>query len=628
VGITSPPTFIAPLPSTVIVEECRDTSVAPNLTASSMCGNVTVNLTTTRIQGQCIANFTVVRTYVATDECGLTTVFNQTVTVSETIPPYTNVTIPLCFYSTTTLDRLVIRNLTVPNVFFPAGDLCTPVHIIFVSCVSDQDSTMGSGCTYYANNDTLYVSPVTNGSEAGRLYTVNALVVDECGLSVPTSRQILVPYNRSSIALRGLPLSAEECVPIVPVCPQNCACQTVDHDCAASSSYGASLSLSAATPDNTAGTTTFTYTLSLGSSGAMPNRVVIGIDLTQYQLLSFSPTGNMTFGPQPGTFVKGIAWNNPSSTTFTFTINGAIPTSSLVSANVPYVLGGLMAQDAVPVACSGVLYIQGPSRNLSPAPAYRSGATSLTGFVYIDGARFGTDRTARIPVNDVAVALENSLGQIVALTLTGSTGAYTFSNLPSSTTNYTLNLLQYGILQPALRSSGNFLRSTKYDILDINPITGPPQPLSSTTFYLLLDDQQQPVYNRPLGYNSFEGDSQPLSWWQYETSGLGELPDYLSQTTLNSWTSSAQSFFASASCSASLTSSNALAANLYTAELNNVAGYGFFEPYRQVQNWMILYAQHVYCAGITSSTDQTIALRFMEEVNNASDMNAVYNTQP
>jgi len=300
--------------------------------------------------------------------------------------------------------------------------------------------------------------------------------------------------------------------------------------------------------------------------------------------------------------------------------------SSLVSANVPYVLGGLMAQDATPVPCSGVQYIKGPSRNLSPT--YRSGASSLTGYVYIDGARFGTDRTSRIPVHDAAVALENSLGQIVALTLTGLNGAYTFNNMPASTANYTLNLLQYGIMQPALRSSGNFLRSTQYDILGVNPITGLPQPLSSPNFYLLLDDQQQPIYNRPLGYNSFEGDSQPLSWWQYQASGLGELPDYLSQTTLNSWLSSAQSFFASAQCSASLTSSNPLSSNLYAAELNNVAGYGFFEPYRQLQNWMILYAQHVYCAGITSSSDQTIALRFMQEINDASDMNAVYSTQP
>jgi hypothetical protein len=48
--------------------------------------------------------------------------------------------------------------------------------------------------------------------------------------------------------------------------------------------------------------------------------VLIGLDLTRYQVLSVSPDTNVVFGAQNGTFIKGIAWNSPVGTSFSFTI--------------------------------------------------------------------------------------------------------------------------------------------------------------------------------------------------------------------------------------------------------------------------------------------------------------------
>jgi len=171
-----------------------------------------------------------------------------------------------------------------------------------------------------------------------------------------------------------------------------------------------------------------------------------------------------------------------------------------------------------------------------------------------------------------------------------------------------------------LRSSGNWLRVNQYDILGENDIVGLPHNISHPVFNMLIDETQQPVYNRPLKYNTFQGNSKSLNWWRFMLSNLGELADDLTMANFNTWNSQAVSLL---SCSASISSSSPLEANLKTAALNQVAGRGMFEPYNILQGWMIDWAEHVFCDGVSDSTDQSIALSFMQQINTASDINGI-----
>jgi len=572
-------------------------------------------MTNETIPGGCPANYTIVRHYVATDTCGQRVTFNQSVHVADRIPPWTNVTVPLCFYSETSLDYLVIRNLTVPNVFFPAGDACSSIRIRFDSCSSDQDSSMGSGCTFNASTDELFVSPrVDQSRPEGRLYTVRATIIDACGHSTPTFRQIFVPLNRTSITIRNLPFNPEECVPIRTPCPRGCDCQTVDHYCAEGQS-DATLSYVSATSSASAGTTTITYKLNLGTTGR-PNRVLLGLDLTHYEVVSVSPSANVTWGAQAGSYIEGISWNTASADQYSVTIKGILSTSSIQSSVINYQLGGYMSsQDGTPTACTYALNVSGPGRELSPS--YDAVATNdVSGRVVISGFRFANDRSATIGVQDIAVALvSKSSGAVLRVALTDRNGQYSFHDIANSA-DTVLKLLPEALLRRVSRSSGNFLRVNKYDILGQDNVYGQPQSLSNPIFSLLLDDQQTPVYNRALAPNSFEGDSKPLSYWRYTIQRLGE-DDAQYGNSLSSLESAADALIG---CTASITSSDLLEANLRAAALNIAAGRGFFEPYKQLQTWYFREAAHVFCDNVSEAHSRQLALAFLVRINTATDI--------
>lgn len=628
----TPPVFLPPLPISQSFECTMPTAISlpPVVQAMDTCGSVTVNMSEFRINGSCSANFILIRRFVATDQCGLQSSFNQTVTVHQTTPPFTNQSIPLCFTSETMNNFLVIRNLTMPNNFFTAGDLCTPIRLIFQSCTSDQDSILGSGCIYNSSTDTLYVSPRTESNHMeGRLYTVQALIMNECGLSTPTMRQIFVPFNRSSIALRGFTFSPEECVPLRPSCPQGCACQTVNHYCMeGAASNNTSLQLMNISVDSSADTTTFTYRLVslFSSSSSRPDRVLLGVDLTRYQLVSVNPDVNISLGPQVGSYIKGIAWNNAAANPtdiYAITIQGALSAAQVGNQNIPYLLGGgaMAQQDSLPTPCSTLRSLTGPARSL--APTFLSSSFNLVGKVHIVGARFGIDRSADIAVHDVVVALINRRnGRILGMRLTDLDGSYVFHDISRMASNTAADLglmiLQDGILRPALRSSGNFLRSDQFDVFGENAITGMMHNLSSPIFNLLLDDQQQPIFNRALNFNNnFEGNAKPLSWWRFQLSGNGELDDTLSQAQISTWQAQAHTLLR---CSPSLASNDPLEAHLQAAALNYVSGRGFFEPYQSLQLWYIRFAEHIFCDHVSSASDQALALRFMQMINMADDI--------
>ncbi|WP_189318528.1 gliding motility-associated C-terminal domain-containing protein [Flavobacterium sp. LM5] len=80
------PTFVEALPTDVTVE-CSSVPIAPIVTATDNCGIATVAYTETTTAGACSGSYTLIRTWIAKDTCGLTTTHVQTITVQDTMAP-------------------------------------------------------------------------------------------------------------------------------------------------------------------------------------------------------------------------------------------------------------------------------------------------------------------------------------------------------------------------------------------------------------------------------------------------------------------------------------------------------------------------------------------------------------
>ncbi|MCK0110526.1 gliding motility-associated C-terminal domain-containing protein, partial [Flavobacteriaceae bacterium S0825] len=83
---TTAPTFVETLPADATVE-CDNVPDAATLTATDNCGDATVTYSEVRNDGDCESNYTLVRTWTATDACGLETVHTQTISVQDTTAP-------------------------------------------------------------------------------------------------------------------------------------------------------------------------------------------------------------------------------------------------------------------------------------------------------------------------------------------------------------------------------------------------------------------------------------------------------------------------------------------------------------------------------------------------------------
>ncbi|NRB60541.1 MAG: gliding motility-associated C-terminal domain-containing protein, partial [Winogradskyella sp.] len=84
---TTAPTFNETLPADVTVE-CDAVPTAETLTASDNCdANATVTFDETQTDGACASQYTLTRTWTATDECGNETIHTQTITVQDTTAP-------------------------------------------------------------------------------------------------------------------------------------------------------------------------------------------------------------------------------------------------------------------------------------------------------------------------------------------------------------------------------------------------------------------------------------------------------------------------------------------------------------------------------------------------------------
>ncbi|NOY48535.1 MAG: gliding motility-associated C-terminal domain-containing protein, partial [Chlorobi bacterium] len=83
---TTAPAFVEALPADATVE-CDSVPTADVLTATDNCGTATVTFNEVRTDGNCDSNYTLARTWTATDLCGNETTHTQTITVQDTTAP-------------------------------------------------------------------------------------------------------------------------------------------------------------------------------------------------------------------------------------------------------------------------------------------------------------------------------------------------------------------------------------------------------------------------------------------------------------------------------------------------------------------------------------------------------------
>jgi gliding motility-associated-like protein len=81
------PVFNEALPQNLTVSCISEVPAAVSLTATDNCGNAGVTFSESKTNGTCDNNFTITRTWTATDDCGNTTIHTQTITVNDDVNP-------------------------------------------------------------------------------------------------------------------------------------------------------------------------------------------------------------------------------------------------------------------------------------------------------------------------------------------------------------------------------------------------------------------------------------------------------------------------------------------------------------------------------------------------------------
>ena len=156
--------------------ECSDELILDDAMASDNCGTVSIEVSSETIDGDAAGNYTVVRTFTATDDCGNSTSATQTITVEDTTAP--ELTIP-ADYTAECSDELVMDAAT-------ASDNCGEVAIEEVSetiegdCVGNYTITRTFTATDDAGNSTSATQTITVQDTTAPELTIPADYTAEC----------------------------------------------------------------------------------------------------------------------------------------------------------------------------------------------------------------------------------------------------------------------------------------------------------------------------------------------------------------------------------------------------------------------------------------------------------------
>ncbi|RKN79498.1 gliding motility-associated C-terminal domain-containing protein [Ulvibacterium marinum] len=198
---TTDPVFVGTLPIDITVE-CDAVPAPETLTATDNCGTAIVTFVETRTDGSCVSDYSLERTWTATDECGLTTTHTQTIAVQDTTDPVFVETLPTDFTMECDTNLPIAETLT-------AMDNCGTATVTF------SEEILNSGC---AGNYTV-------------LRTWEA--TDACGNETVHEQMITVEDTSAPVFVEALPQNGfAECDAIpeaaVLTATDNCGTATVD----------------------------------------------------------------------------------------------------------------------------------------------------------------------------------------------------------------------------------------------------------------------------------------------------------------------------------------------------------------------------------------------------------------
>ena len=191
---TTAPELVVPADYTA---ECSDDLILDDASATDNCGEVTIEVSSETIAGDCSGNYTVVRTFTATDDAGNSTSATQTITVEDTTAP--ELTVP-ADYTAECTDDLILDDAT-------ATDNCSDVTIEMTeetlpgSCVNgyvlvrtftatDACGNVSTASQTITVEDTtgpeLFLPPSYEADCGDELVLLDALASDACGLAIVT----------------------------------------------------------------------------------------------------------------------------------------------------------------------------------------------------------------------------------------------------------------------------------------------------------------------------------------------------------------------------------------------------------------------------------------------------------
>ncbi len=178
---TTAPTFNEAVPADITVE-CDAVPAADTLTADDACSDANVTFDEVRADGNCESNYTLTRTWVATDDCGNQTTHTQIVTVQDTTAP--TFTVPADLTIECDQDP---NDLTLTGDVTDEADNCdTTLDATFSdsvaagACANESVITRTWSLTDDCGNTTTLVQTITIEDTTAPTFTVPADLTIEC----------------------------------------------------------------------------------------------------------------------------------------------------------------------------------------------------------------------------------------------------------------------------------------------------------------------------------------------------------------------------------------------------------------------------------------------------------------
>ena len=171
---TSAPELTIPADYTA---ECSDEHPMDDASATDNCGDVTIDLVEETTQGSCTGEYTITRTFTATDDCGNATTATQTITIIDTTAPV--FTYMPANYTAECSDEHPMEDATATD---NCGAVSISVEEIFVEgdCTGEYNMIRAFTATDDCGNSTTETQMITIIDTTAPVLTIPADYTAEC----------------------------------------------------------------------------------------------------------------------------------------------------------------------------------------------------------------------------------------------------------------------------------------------------------------------------------------------------------------------------------------------------------------------------------------------------------------